>query len=133
MEDQYIDFMDIFSTNPEVAAKARANVQANYKCSITPGPKTLTPKEAAQERAWQRSKKAGDFILGLVAFLAIAGFLAFKFAIPALSILFVIWALYPSVILVPLFIFLVMFFISYVSSQWEKNQRRIIREELDRR
>jgi hypothetical protein len=82
----------------------------------------VSPRQPAES-----GRNAGEFLGGLVLLVLVAGFLVFKFAVPVCSLLFCIWVLCPAVILVPLFVFILMFFIGSACRQREDNQRRISR------
>jgi uncharacterized membrane protein len=70
--------------------------------------------------------------LGVIVFLVVVGFLVANFAGPVLGWLVVIWVLFPGLILAPLFGLIVLIAVWLVISGLEDNQRRIIREELNR-
>jgi len=91
----------------------------------------MSPPEP-EDRAQRASDKAAGYILGVLIFLVVAGFLVFKFAVPVLGSAVIVWVLFPGLILGPLFVFLIWILIASACSEAENNQRRIIREELNR-
>jgi hypothetical protein len=90
----------------------------------------LPANRAAHKNSGDEKIIAG--ILGAIVFLVVAGFLVFHFAVSVLGWLIIIWVLFPGLILAPLFGLLVWILIASAISESENNQRRIIREELNR-
>jgi hypothetical protein len=110
-----------------------------YREVYVPAQQTAAPASMPTETCPRSVKLLLNFVafLGGLAIVILAlwtfsGWLWSSVVGPLLGLLIVIWVLFPGLILAPLFGLLILIAVSLAANESENNQRRIIREELNR-